>query len=456
MNTVLLTKSDTFLIGWVAEILGYIMNAIFAFLDLIRIPNIGLSIILFTIVVNMLMLPLTMKQQKFSKLSARMNPEINAIRDKYKNKKDNDSVMAMNNETRAVYAKYGVSPSGSCVQLLIQMPILFALYQVIYKIPAYVTKVGNVFRVLAEKIVSTDNATFLTNPTGLDDNVTKSILNTVKMYGGQITKADGNITNGVIDVLNKLSTTDMNAISAHYGLADLRYNEELILSSEGATGLINTYNSFLGINTGNSPSFMMNEAIAAGAWLLAAAALIIPILSALTQWINTKLMPSVANDNKDGTSSMGSSMKMMNTIMPIMSAFFCFTLPAGMGLYWIAGSVIRSIQQIVINKYLDKKLNLDEIIEKNKVKSAKAAEKINQRQTKYNQYAAVNAKRLEAQKQQMKEKYKAENAGKPLPELKKKTEESKPQNTAVASSKTKSLLDRANMVRDYNERNTKK
>ena len=135
----LLTQNSTFIIGPVAKILGLIMNAIFEFLNLIKIPNIGLAIIIFTIVIYLLLLPLTIRQQKFSKLSAKMSPELQAIQNKYKDKKnDQAAMMAMNEEQRAVYAKYGVSPSGTCIQLLIQMPILFALYRVIYAIPAYV------------------------------------------------------------------------------------------------------------------------------------------------------------------------------------------------------------------------------------------------------------------------------------------------------------------------------
>ena len=149
MNFILLTQSSGFL-GWIAKILGYIMNGIFFVIDKIGLPNIGLAIILFTIVVNLLMLPLTIKQQKFSKLSAKITPETQAIQAKYKGKQDQASMMAQNQEIQAVYAKYGVSPSGSCVQLLIQFPILLSLYRVIQSIPAYVSKVGDTFRVLAE------------------------------------------------------------------------------------------------------------------------------------------------------------------------------------------------------------------------------------------------------------------------------------------------------------------
>ena len=155
----LLTKSTTFIIGPVASLLGYIMNGIFWLQEQIGIPNIGLCIILFTIVIYMLLMPLTIKQQKFSKLQTKMNPELQAIQKKYKGKnQDQAAMMKMNEETQAVYAKYGVSPMGSCVQLLIQMPILFALYRVIWNVPAYVSSVKNAFIPLAQKLLNISGA----------------------------------------------------------------------------------------------------------------------------------------------------------------------------------------------------------------------------------------------------------------------------------------------------------
>ena len=144
MSGILLTQHSGVLKP-IAILLGYLMNGIFVLLDKMGIPNVGLAIILFTIVIYGLMTPLTVKQQKFSKFSAKMNPELQAIQKKYKNKKDNDSMMAMNEETKAVYDKYGVSPTGSCLQLVIQMPILFALYRVIYSMPAYVEQIKSAF-----------------------------------------------------------------------------------------------------------------------------------------------------------------------------------------------------------------------------------------------------------------------------------------------------------------------
>ena len=105
LTGIILTQYNGKIIGPIAKLLGYLMNAIFEFLNMIKIPNIGLSIIIFTIVIYLLLMPLTIKQQKFSKLSAKMNPELQAIQKRYKDKKDNESMMAMNAETKAVYAK---------------------------------------------------------------------------------------------------------------------------------------------------------------------------------------------------------------------------------------------------------------------------------------------------------------------------------------------------------------
>ncbi len=415
------------------------MEGIFNVLDLIGIPNIGLSIIIFTIVIYLLLMPLTIKQQKFSKLSAKMNPELQAIQAKYKNKKDNESMMAMNQETQAVYAKYGVSPSGSCVQLLIQMPILFSLFRVIQSLPAYVTKIGNTFRVLAEKIISIDNGAFLQN------SEVETIKNTVSMYGKAMT--EGDLSNGIIDVLNKLSSTDLNMVANHYGLSGLTYEGQLILSNETTRGLIDTYNNFLGLNMGDSPMTMVKEAFAVGAWGIVIGAIMIPVLSAVTQWINVKLMPSQQTDDSkkdanDMASSMAQSMKTMNMIMPIMSAWFCFSYAAGMGLYWVAGSVVRSIQQVAINKHIDK-IDFDKVIEKNAAKSAKKLEKMQETQKQLEMYANMKTKNIQNKA----------NISSGITEAAQDEAAKNAAGYSTANAKPGSMMAKANMVKQYNEKN---
>ncbi len=441
MNVILLTKDDTFIIGWVARLLGMIMEGIFTVIDFIGIPNIGLAIILFTVVVNLLLLPLTVKQQKFSKLSNKMQPEIQAVQEKYKNKKDNDSMMAQNQEIQAIYAKYGVSASGSCVQLLIQLPILLALYRVIYAIPAYVNKIGNTFRVLADQIMNMDGAEFIKS------SEISTIKNTVSTYGRNILDTGEKSINSLIDVLNKLSSSDMATVSEHYNLADLTYNGSLILSNESTRGLLDTYNNFIGLNIANSPQHIISNAYQVGAWGLLIGAVMIPVLSAVTQLISVKLMPQPENRGADN--GMASSMKMMNMIMPIFSAWFCFTLPSGLGLYWIASAVVRTILMIIINKRLDR-MSFDEIVKKNSVKSAKKMEKMQKRQEMMNAYANMNTKNIVSKA--------GMNTGAENEEgsSRKSSQEKKIPNVEYSSkSNPGSISAKANMVKEFNERNNK-
>ena len=434
MNFILLTQDTTFLIGWVAQVLGIIMNGIYNFIDFIGIPNIGLAIILFTIVVNLLMMPLTIRQQKFSKLSAKMNPELQAIQAKYKDRKDNDSAMAMNQETKALYAKYGVSPSGSCVQLLIQMPILFALWRVINAMPAYVTKIKEAFFPLVDKLIVTEGSSELI----------KEFTNSAQ-YAKNFTNEsfiEGNITyiqNTFIDCLNKASTADFLSISERF--------PSLIEDVNNTLSKLSVYNNFLGLNIGNSPQYMVQDGWANGNWLLIIGAISIPLLSAVTQWINTKLMPQqeTSSNGNEQSGNMASSMKTMNKVMPIFSAFMCFSMPSGLGLYWIAGSVVRSVQQIIVNKHIDK-LDLDEIIKKNSVKSSKKIEKMKVQQERINSYSNMNTRSIQSNSNI--NKVNTDSAG--------KSSTGESSGNAVPKSAPGSISGKANMVKEFNERNNKK
>ena len=126
-----MTKAGSIL-GPIATVLGYVMDILFRFTSSFGVFNVGQCINLFTIVMKTLMIPLTIKQQKTTKLMSVMNPEIQAIQKKYKGKSDQESMQRQNVEIQAVYEKYGTSMTGGCLPLLIQMPILLALYRVIY------------------------------------------------------------------------------------------------------------------------------------------------------------------------------------------------------------------------------------------------------------------------------------------------------------------------------------
>ncbi len=436
MSNILLTQDTGKILGPIAKLLGYIMEGIFFVIDKIGIPNIGLAIILFTIVMYLLMMPLTIKQQKFSKLSAKMNPELQAVQAKYKNRKDNDAMMAMNMETKAIYAKYGVSPTGNCLQLIIQMPILFALYRVINNMPAYVDKIKEAFFPLVDNLIAQAGSTEFIKTFSQAGYFGKqfeneSFINGVTTY----------VQNTFIDVLNKSSTAEWLSIKDKF--------PNLSEDVDHTLGLLNQYNNFLGLNIGNSPSYIVKESISTGSYLMILAAISIPVLSAVTQWINVKLMPQqdVQSDNKNDTqNTMMQSMKTMTMMMPIMSAVFCYTLPAGLGLYWVAGAVVRSIQQVVINKHIDK-LDLDEIIKKNEVKAKKKMEKAGVKAEQMAAYANMNTKKVSTA---------AKAASTPSMTAEEK-EEAVRKSTEYYNKNAKpgSMMSKANMVKQYNEKNNK-
>lgn len=442
MNSILLTQYGGAILGPIAKVLGWIMNGIFWLLDKIGIPNIGLAIILFTIVIYLLLMPLTIKQQKFSKLSAKMNPELQAIQKRYEGKKDNESMAAMQQETQAVYAKYGVSPMGSCVQLLIQMPILFALYRVFMNVPAYVAQVKEAFYPLVEKLVNTPGSVeYLQN----SENFTNAAMY-AKQFENSLFQA-GNaeyMQNTFIDVLNKASSAEWGNLAAKF--------PDLAADIANTVEKMDRYNNFLGLNMGNSPSYMMHEAISTGAWLMVVGALSIPILSAVTQWLNVKLMPQADSGNNNKDNSMASSMKMMNNIMPIMSAFFCYTLPAGMGLYWVAGAVVRSVQQVVINKHIDN-MDIDEVIKKNVEKRNGKLRKKGIDPAKLNNYATMNTRNVNSSAPA------AANRARTSGMTQEQKDEAMRKSTEYYNknaAKPGSLAAKANMVKDYNERNNKR
>ena len=418
MLGLLATQHTGAFLGPIAKLLGWIMNAIFNLMDsLFGVQNIGLSIILFTVVVYMCMLPLTYKQQKFSKMSAKMNPEIKAVQKKYAGKQDQASMMAMQDETKAVYAKYGVSPSGSCVQLIIQMPILFALYRVIYNVPAYITSVKNAFMPLVDKLLTMDGAVEYMTEVGTALGVSK--------------KLDFAAANTFLDVLNKFQASNWADLSAKYPeLSDM------ILSTQTE---IDQMNTFLGINIAYSPSNLLR----AGSVVLAIGAIAIPALAALTQWLNTKLMPQAAA-TEGGDDAMSQSMKQMNLMMPLMSAVFCFTLPAGMGIYWIASALVRSVQQVILNKHFDK-IDLDELVQKNleKLNEKRAKQGLPPQRLNEKAIRAAQVKPVDEEKKAAKKAATAENIKKA---------------TAYYNDNAKpgSLASKANMVKKFEEKNAKK
>ena len=425
MTDILLTAYDGAILGPIAKVLGWIMNGIYTAMGAIGIHNVGLSIILFTIVVYILLFPLTYKQQKFSKLSQKMNPELQAVQKKYKGKQDQASMQAMQEETQLIYQKYGVSPMGSCVQMLIQMPLLLALYRVFMNVPAYVSSVKADYLDLVNGIMATD---------GYQNTMTSFVekMNLLATTRADFTGSDKTVlSNYIVDVLYKMNSSGWD------NLKDVFPNlSDLITSTHS---VVEGVNKFIVLNISDTPMYVIKDSFANHQWLMIIAALLVPVISYLSQVINIKMMPQASTGDND---QMAAQMKMMNNIMPLFSLVMCFTVPVGLGIYWIAGAVIRCIQQFFLNKHFDK-LDLDEIIKKNQEKAKKKREKMGIAENQIREAARVNTKKIENTAKQST----VTSAQKEL-ELEKAK-------AAKANAKAGSMAAKANMVKDFNERNNK-
>ena len=409
---IVLTQSNTFIIGSIAKLLGFIMNGIFNALSYIGIENIGLSIIIFTVIVYTLMITMTIKQQKFSRMSAVMNPEIQKIQKKYKNKKDQASMMKMQEETKLVYEKYGTSPTGGCLGSLIQFPILFALWPVIQNIPAYVTSIKDAYMPLVNQIMATDGYQKIMEGIGK----ASPIMINPETY-------DYSKANTLVDVLYKFRPGTWDTLADKF--PDLT---NLIDSTKNSLTHLNT---FLGINIAETPGSMFMTATKNFSIGLIIVALAIPVLSGLSQWISAKLMQQATSTGNDDDNPMAAQMKTMMNVMPVFSVIMCFSMPAGLGIYWIASAVVRTIQQLIINKFLSKK-SMDELIEENVKKAAKKREKKD----------AVSGREINAM---------AHKNVKNIEEPKRKTTSSNNIDSYKQNAKPGSLASKANMVSDFNK-----
>ena len=334
----LLTQSTTPIIGQIAVLLGYVMQFIFQALSSVGIQNIGLCIIIFTIIVRILLLPMTYKQQKFSKMSQVMQPEIQAIQKKYRGKKDQVSMQKQNEEIQAVYDKYGVSMSGGCLQIAIQMPIFFALYQVIRRIPAYIPQVKAEFIAIVDAIDITNSAT----------------IDTIKKVGEGISNAYSGIDkltvdsgpNAVIDVLNYFDKVRWDSLAKSIpSAADVIHTH--------SSAIIKMNDFIAGINVTQVPGWKISIYM------------IIPVVAALFQYFAAKTIPQPQGGND--AAGMTRSMTLM---MPFMSFFICVTTPAGLGIYWATSAGFQLIQQLVINRMM-KNADIDKMIEENLAKAEK-------------------------------------------------------------------------------------
>lgn len=422
MDFILLTKSNTFIIGWIASLFGYIMEFIYNVTNTIfGIENIGLAIIVFTILTNVAMIPLMLRQQKSMKINNIIQPELKAVQKKYKGKEDQKSQIRMQAETQAVYDKYGASMTGGCLTGFISLPIMLGLYRIILNMPAYIRSFQVYFTNIASQIQQQSGFVEMLS----------------EMAKAKAIKGDLTETNILIDLMYKFKGADWVQL------------EEMFPAISGViaenSAKISKILSFGPINLMESPGLKLS-------W-----ALLIPILAGLTQWISTRMMTPPAQNSNDEDDPMGSSMKMMNNIFPLMNVIFCFTFPCYIGIYWVANSASRIPIQYFVNKMVEKE-DVNEIVRKN-------IEKKNKKRAKKG-LPPLSEKTVEKNIEDLEKKYNMQGTAAAsyssrygTSSMRAKADAGKQVNNTEyynsRAAKPGSMAAKVNMVKEYNEKNSK-
>ena len=404
-----------FIIDPIAKLMGMILNLIFEGLSAVGIVNMGLCIIIFTIVIKLLMLPMTIKQTKFSKMSQLVQPEITKIQKKYQGKTDNASMMKQQEEIQAVYDKYGISMSGGCLQMFIQLPILMALFQVIRNLPFYIPRLKELYTQIAEPL--------------MQHNGFETIITEIGTKAQAVYKlAENPALDNVIAYISQFRTDSWAALTeAIPSITD---------AVNGASAQIIEINNFVaGINIADAPGFRFSVY------------LIIPIAAGLTQWLAMKTMNMGTDDNNPANSMT----KSMNLMMPIMSLVMCFSFPAGLGIYWIMTAVFQIFQQLIMNRYYAT-VDMEKLIAENMEKASKKKKKKSFTQ-KLLEKAGMEQPEEAAGSINKSAATKTKNYARNYDNS--KADEISYSSANAPKAKPGSLAEKAGLVRDYNERNNK-
>ena len=291
------------MLDFIAKPLGQILYFIY---NNLAFFNYGFAIIIFTVIIKLVLLPLTVKQYKSTAKMQLIQPQIQELQKRYKNNKEK-----LNEELMKVYQENKVNPAGGCLPLIIQMPILISLYWVI-----------------------TQPLKFMLNKTPeAIDSLIKFVETTAPNFTMGYSKQIG-----ILDYFSQYP-------EKLTGLENLLARDELI-------GL-----QFLGLNLGKIPTYNPSLLFGpeAGTYL---PLLILPVIGVITTFISAKLsMPRKDKDDKKSkdTGMVGSMSNSMLYMGPILTLIFSFQLPAGVVLYWIAGYVFQIFQQLYINKHVIEK-----------------------------------------------------------------------------------------------------
>ena len=311
----LMARTPGMIVGPIAEILGYVYNILFNFIyGFAQSGSLGIAIILFTLFIKVILTPLIYKQQQSSYKMQKLQPELAKIRAKYSAKKDQESQQRMALEMQKFQKDNGINLLGGCLPLLVQLPILYALFYIFQQAYVYVDVVNMNYGQIADILLQI--------PAQLRVDALSEVIISKNM------EIDVAIKDELVMMINQLGISDWEQILQN--LPSYKEKLEPLLLEK------NSFEYFLGINVVDTAGFGFPG-------------IIVPLLAGGSTWLSSKLMAQ--SQSTDPNDPAAATMKTMNTIMPIMMGVMTISMPVGLGLYWTASNIITMLQTMLLKKY---------------------------------------------------------------------------------------------------------
>jgi len=306
------------------EILSWIVYPFAWFFSLLygAFKNYGLAIIAFTLVTKLIMIPLSVSQQKSMLKQAKYSPKIKKLQETYK-----DDKAKLNEEMQNLYKEEGYNPLTGCLPLLLQMPIIFILFDVIRRPLKYLmSQPENIIKQFYEICGVTNR-------------------NEITLY------------NAVMGKINSGNTEIINYFTEHFPQFTKYFSDN--------TQVINF--NFLWLDLTQNPTVAFNRYL----W--------IPIFAALTG-----VALSMVTQRYSAMQQSGQNPKMMMFMGPMISLVFTFTFPSGIGLYWIIGNIFSIIQQYILGEMYNPKKVVQQLEDDASAKKDAERDKKKNKKNRYN------------------------------------------------------------------------
>jgi len=323
--------------GFLSSVFGYLLNCLYVFFS-----NYGIAIIVFSILLRIILIPITIKQQKSMKKSAKIQQKLAEIQNKYRNNPER-----LNQETIELYKKEKTSPFSGCLSGILQLLILLSVFWLVSQPLTYMIKVENNEDL---KNIVEEYKEEINNSESKGTYIEIQVISKIEEEYKEILNKLNSIENGENIIINN-EELDENQI-----VEKVQTKEELESRKEKLEKLrINM--EFLGLDLSKVPNQNLND------WRV----YVIPLLYVITSFASIKLTTITQNkkkkkddliivgeENKEeiNTDQIGQMSNTMMYMMPIMSISIAIIAPLGLALYWLTSNILMIIEKLVIDKVI--------------------------------------------------------------------------------------------------------